>query len=135
MFSTCTFIAQTGIAQTTNTQSNTAGTGEENLYKAAGEAMWYIQTIGVCLAVLVLAVYGIQWFVSSPQDKAALKAKGWVYILGMILLLGGTTIASFVMHLLSDLYILPVKETTTFHGTYNSGLCYEYFKQFIYFIG
>jgi len=86
-----------------------AAEAEQNLYKVAGEGYRWIQIGGVSIAVVIIAVYGIKWFFASPQDKATLRSNLWVYVIGMILLLGGAGIAEIVLTKMHSLFdIIPV---------------------------
>ncbi len=69
---------------------------EEGLGKLTGMLLRYIQIIGAIAAVLILAIYGIQWFLASPQQKAILKEKAWAYVIGAVLVFGGATVMVWI---------------------------------------
>jgi type IV secretory pathway VirB2 component (pilin) len=52
--------------------------------------------VGSIVAVVILAIYGVQWFLASPQQKAILKEKAFAYIIGAALVFGGATIMGWI---------------------------------------
>ena len=81
---------------------------DTELINVAAEAYRWIEIAGVSIAVVVIAIYGIKWFLASPQDKAVLKSKLWVYIIGMILLICGANLAAIVLNKMHE--IVPMTE-------------------------
>lgn len=83
---------------------NDAQTGMKGI---AGALLRYLQVFGSIAAVLIIAVYGVQWFLASPQEKAALKEKAWSYVIGAVLVFGGATIISWVAATFSGAFKSP----------------------------
>lgn len=85
----------------------------DNIMKAAGEAFKYVWVIGTIVAVVVLAMYGMAWITASPQQKAVLKEKVSVYLIGAILLYGGASITVWIVSMLLGAFggdMLPVPD-------------------------
>lgn len=82
-----------------NRDVDLTGNMEEKTQALGGTFFRYLQIIGSIVAVVILAVYGIQWFLASPQQKAILKEKAWSYVIGAILIFG----SSALIGLLADL--------------------------------
>ncbi|MGE5329492.1 MAG: hypothetical protein ACM3KR_08290 [Deltaproteobacteria bacterium] len=77
--------------------TNSFGTNDQaSLQKLSGFLLSYVWSIGAVAAVIVLAVYGIQWLMASPQQKAMLKEKLWAYVIGAVLIFGATSIMSII---------------------------------------
>lgn len=53
-----------------------------------------IQVIGIGIAVIVLSLIGVQYMTGSIQEKAKAKERLILFVIGAILLFGGTTIMS-----------------------------------------
>lgn len=58
-----------------------------------------IQAVGMSVAVIMLTIIGIKYIMASPEGKADLKQQLFPYLIGCILLFGGSwligTIADF----------------------------------------
>lgn len=74
--------------------------GIEGINKISGNLLRFLGMVGAMAAVVVLAIYGIQWITSSPQQKAQLKEKAWAYLIGAILAFGGMTIMGIVANVI-----------------------------------
>ncbi len=84
----------------------------DGIKNAAGEAYRYLRVIASVVAVVALTVYGVMWYMADARQKASLKEKAWVYLIGVILAFGGLALAAWiigaVMGVIGDHYI-PVK--------------------------
>lgn len=86
----------------------------DELTKLGGEALRYLQLAGSIIAIGVLVVYGIRWFMASASEKATLKGQAWVYLIGALLVFGGTFVAKNIIEYVAGvIYISPVKETSS----------------------
>ena len=65
-----------------------------------GKIFGGLQIFGTIGAVLILAVLGIKYMMSSPEGKADYKANMVPYLVGAILLFGATSIANLVYNAL-----------------------------------
>lgn len=107
-----TIIISVSLFNTVSFADNTDLT--DDIKKTAGEGYRYLLVIGSIVAVVAVAIYGINWFMAdSPQQKAALKEKMSIYIIGAILVFGGASVAVWIMSIfvgtLGD-YVIPVKK-------------------------
>lgn len=75
--------------------------------ETAGLAYRIMTIIGAVLAVAVLAVFGIRWFLANPRQKADLMEKVWVYIIGAILVFGGATITKVILDAIKSMLKAP----------------------------
>ncbi len=81
---------------------------DSEIYEIAGTGLRYLKIIGSIAALVVLAIYGILWFISGPREKAALKEKLGTYLLGALLLFMGAQIAVWVIDAVEQIYTSPV---------------------------
>jgi len=77
---------------------------EGKLTTLSGKIFKYLQIAGVVLAVIVLALYGVQWFLATPQQKAILQDKAWSYVIGAILIFGGMTIIGLLAQTFNNIF-------------------------------
>ena len=63
---------------------------------AGGKIIYIIQYVGYTIAILVLLIIGIQYMISSPNEKADIKSRLIPYAIGAIILFGGVSIVSLV---------------------------------------
>ncbi|MGE5473276.1 MAG: hypothetical protein ACM3UU_03530 [Ignavibacteriales bacterium] len=86
----------------------------DDVTKVGAEALGYIQIAGSIFAIGVLVVYGIRWFMANSSERASLKSQAWVYLVGALLIFGGTFVAKNIIEFVAGaIYISPVKETTS----------------------
>lgn len=76
-----------------------------------------LQYVGGLIAVIILTIYGVQWFVSGPAQKQELKNKVWAYTLGAFLAFAGPQLfygilSSFDSGLLNSNFSSAVKEVS-----------------------
>ncbi|MGE5329491.1 MAG: hypothetical protein ACM3KR_08285 [Deltaproteobacteria bacterium] len=86
----------------------TVDQAKDGIYKAAGTALGYMQLAGVAIMIIVLAVFGITWFLASAKQRADLKRGIPVYLIGVVLLFGGMFFGQIVINMLQGLYFCPV---------------------------
>lgn len=100
VFSSCSFAA----LDTSLIQEHFSTTPEElPSTKAMGQTILSILTIiGYSLAVVTILFTGIKFIIASPQQKAILKEKLWLILIGVIFLAGGTPILQLIMNIMSD---------------------------------
>lgn len=106
LFDISVFAGGTGNTDQSSTELS------PKIISIAGETYKYLLLLGSIIMVVSLAVYGIMWFLATPQQKAVLKDKVAVYIIGALLLYGGTTITIWVVSILMKglgNYLCPVK--------------------------
>lgn len=73
---------------------------KQGVNKLGGSFWRYATLIGTIAAVVILSVFGIQWFLATPQQKALLKEKAWVYVIGALFMFG----AGKIMEILANTF-------------------------------
>lgn len=76
------------------------GTAVESWF---GKAVGAIQFIGYGIAVVMILWLGIQYMLAQPAKKAELKGKMWSMLIGIILIVAGSTIIGLVWNAAGDL--------------------------------
>lgn len=62
----------------------------------AGKILWIVMAIGISAGVIMIAVIGVRYIVSSPEGKADLKNQMIVYCIGAFILMSGGTLAGII---------------------------------------
>ena len=79
--------------------------GTSKITEAGGEILGVVQVIGVSVGVIFLIIIGIKYMVmsSNPGQKASIKEKLIPYVIGAVIMFGGTgmlsIIANFAQHM------------------------------------
>ena len=66
-----------------------------------GQILGIIKTIGVSIAVIMLAIIGIKFMLGSVDEKATYKENMFPYIAGCLLLASASTIPSFIYNIVT----------------------------------
>ena len=66
--------------------------GSQEIAQRANPILGYMQTIGIFIAVGAVIVVGIKFVTSSPEGKAQLKEQFVPLVIGIVIILGITTI-------------------------------------------
>lgn len=77
---------------------------KDGIVGITGSLLWYLQIIGSIAAVIILALYGVKWFLASPQQKAILKEQAWSYVIGAVLVFGGAQMMTWIATTFSDVF-------------------------------
>lgn len=75
---------------------NQPWSGNSQLRQAGNSVLGIIQIIGTVFAVGTLMIIGARYMLSSPDDRASIKARAIPYIIGALLVFGATNIAKIV---------------------------------------
>ncbi len=67
-----------------------------NLMSQAGKIMGLIRNISVIAAVIIIMVLGVKYMLGSVEEKADYKKSFMPLIIGIILVVAATSIASFI---------------------------------------
>lgn len=79
------------------------GEGEMGSFATfGGKILYIVQFVGYSVAVIMLAVMGIQYMMSSPNQKADLKSKFVPYAIGAVLLFGGSTLLNIIYRIITQ---------------------------------
>lgn len=93
-FSSTVFAAPTASEVITNL--NNEKNQLADVSKIGGKIVNTITTVGIIAAVVILAILGIKYMVGSTAEKAEYKKTMIPYIIGAVLLLGASSIVSFL---------------------------------------
>ena len=69
------------------------GTGVADWF---GKAAGAIQVVGYGIAIVMVLWLGIQYMLAQPAKKAELKGKMWSMLIGIILIVAGSTIIGII---------------------------------------
>lgn len=62
----------------------------------ASQLLWIIVAIGISTGVIMIAIIGFKYIVSSPEGKADLKKQLILYCIGAFLLMSGSTLVGII---------------------------------------
>ena len=95
------------FAEDVNISSITNSHGDQNTNMQIAANAWSILTIirnvGVVIAVIIILVIGIKYIMGSVEEKAEYKKTMMPYLIGAVLLLGATGIATLVINLAGNI--------------------------------
>lgn len=86
-----------------NIKANGSVNGINEITDFGGRIMGIVQTVGVILAVVILAVLGIKYMMGSAEEKAEYKKTMIPYVIGAICIFGASTIANIVYQFVSSI--------------------------------
>lgn len=72
------------------------GSNNEGLMDTAGKVMGAIRNISIIAAVIILMVIGVKFMLGSTEEKAEYKKSLVPLIVGIVLVVAATSIASFI---------------------------------------
>lgn len=70
--------------------------GTSKVTDAGGKILGVVQIIGISCGVICLIILGVKYMYSSTEDKATIKERLIPYIIGAIIMFGGTGILTIV---------------------------------------
>ena len=79
-----------------NSKSNTELKADDGIIKTAGNIMGWIRNIAVIVAVIIIMVLGIKYMLGSVEEKAEYKKSFVPLIVGIVLVVAATSIATFL---------------------------------------
>lgn len=80
---------------------NSSGTSK--VTDMGGQILGVVQVIGVSCGVIFLVILGIKYMMSSTNDKATIKERLIPYVIGAVIMFGGTAILSIVANFVRNL--------------------------------
>lgn len=96
----CIMFILTNFTYALNTgaysQIYTNNGSQSSIQKVGGYVLGLVQTIGMAVAVLILVILGIKYIVSSPEDKATIKDKASMYVVGAIIIFAASGLVGMV---------------------------------------
>ena len=74
-----------------------ATTAADDLAKVIGKLLGFLQVASGIVAVLMIAIVGFNYIISTPEVKDEMKKKMLPIIIGIVLVFGATSIAKFLI--------------------------------------
>ena len=74
-------------------------TGTDDLKDKAGQIMGMIRNISAIAAVIIIMVLGVKYMLGSVEEKAEYKKSFMPLIIGIILVVAASAIASFIFNM------------------------------------
>lgn len=93
-FATNSFAAEIKPGDLTPSYGDDGG-----LASKAGQIMGLIRNISVIAAVIIIMILGVKFMLGSVEEKAEYKKSFMPLIIGIILVVAATTIASFIFNM------------------------------------
>ncbi len=93
-FSTNVFAAQLTPDSVTPIYGNTGG-----LENTAGKIMGMIRNIAVIASVVIIMILGVKYMLGSVEEKADYKKSFVPLVVGIVLVVAATSIASFIFNM------------------------------------
>lgn len=81
-----------------NTVTPVAPTNTSGILKLAGKILGFLQWIALIGGVLIIAVLGIKYMMGSLEEKAEYKKSMIPLIVGIVVVMGATTIANLLVN-------------------------------------
>lgn len=75
---------------------NQTANGAQNVSKIGGQIADIITTVGIVVAVIVILILGIKYMMGSASEKAEYKKTMIPYVVGAMLILGGSAIVKIL---------------------------------------
>lgn len=100
-FTTSVFAAGStaGSAIDPSSISATYGTDNSGLTTKAGKIMGMIRNVAAIAAVIILMVLGVKYMLGSVEEKAEYKKSFIPLIVGIVLVVSATAVASFIFNM------------------------------------
>lgn len=83
---------------------NTTGTLNSRIDTLGGTIISVIRNVGYAAAVIMVLVLAIQWFAATPNKRQELKSKMWNIVIGVVLLVSGSTILGLISEVVKKAY-------------------------------
>ena len=95
-FTTTVFAGDPGTAINPGSISATYSSNDGGLTTKAGKIMGMIRNVAAIAAVIILMVLGVKYMLGSVEEKAEYKKSFIPLIVGIVLVVSATAIASFI---------------------------------------
>jgi len=93
VFASNTVVAL-NVNQYTNIYENSSE--EEGLRNIGGKVLGIVQVLGTIVSIAMFIVMGMKYMFTSVEEKAEMKKKMFPFLIGAILLFGGTGILTII---------------------------------------
>lgn len=81
----------------------TSTTDTDTIINKSGKILGVVQTVGIGVAVIMLSVMGVKYMIASVEEKAKYKEQMVPYLIGAILLFGGSGLLGIIIKWVSEL--------------------------------
>ncbi len=61
--------------------------------------VWVVRALGTAISILMLMIVGIKYIMGSVEEKAEYKQTMWPYIVGALLIFGGSSVTSIIYNI------------------------------------
>lgn len=78
--------------------------GSQSLKNAGELILGLVQAIGTSVAVIMIVIIAIKYFISAPDQKADVKSKLIPYVIGAVLLFGASNILGIVVRAVKEIF-------------------------------
>lgn len=82
---------------------NTSVNNDGGIGALGGRIVNIIQIVGVVIAVIIILVIGIKYVIGSAEEKAEYKKTMIPYLVGAVLIFGGTSIVKVIYSLANNI--------------------------------
>lgn len=82
----------------------TSPDSSEKLEKKAGVILGVVNVAGIIISVITIMLIGIKYMFGSIEEKAEYKKTATIYLVGAILVMGGTTIPNILYQIGTNLF-------------------------------
>ncbi|CDD37505.1 unknown [Clostridium sp. CAG:356] len=87
-----------------NAYSITSPDSSEKLEKKAGVILGVVNVAGIIISVITIMLIGMKYMFGSIEEKAEYKKTATIYLVGAILVMGGTTIPNILYKIGTNLF-------------------------------
>lgn len=91
-------MVATPVLAVTATVTPTQPTDTAGILKLAGKILGFLQWIALIGGVLIIAILGIKYMMGSLEEKAEYKKSMIPLIVGIVVVMGATTIANLLVN-------------------------------------
>lgn len=95
---TSVFAAESVLTQL-NTDIKTANVDTSDISKTAGTVISMIRNIAIIASVIIIVILGFKYMMGSVEEKAGYQKSFIPLIVGIVVVLGATSIASFLFNM------------------------------------
>ena len=98
-FATNVFAADYSAIDPSKLSPSYGSNGDGGLSKKAGKIMGMIRNVAAIAAVIIIMVLGVKYMLGSVEEKAEYKKSFMPLIIGIVLVVAATAIASFIFNM------------------------------------
>ena len=69
---------------------------QQSIFDIGGSLLGVVQAVGYAVALIMLVVLGIKYMYSSPDEKATIKDKAIIYVIGAVVIFGSSSLVGII---------------------------------------